>query len=74
MRSKDTIIKEEDRKSTIDLKAQLRKNKNLEDLITTLEREKARLTNDLKRYTKGAIRSNIMEAELFRRKQLDMIA
>ena len=42
-------------------------NENLEGIIESHEREKQSLMNDLKRYTRGKIRSNIYQAEIYRK-------
>ena len=44
-------------------------NENLEGIIESHEREKQSLINDLKRYTRGKIRSNIYQAEIYRKEQ-----
>lgn len=44
-------------------------NENLEGIIESHEREKQSLMNDLKRYTRGKIRSNIYQAEIYRKEQ-----
>ena len=48
-------------------------NVTLESMIKNLENEKQRLTNELKRFSKGRLRSNIMDAELHRKAKQNAI-
>lgn len=63
------IAYEEKRKATLDLKAFQMMNKNLESIIESHRQEEQRLTSELKRFTKGKIRSNVLEAELHRKEK-----
>ena len=40
---------------------------NLESTIQTHENEKKQLLRELKKYTRGKVRSNVLEAELYRK-------
>lgn len=42
-------------------------NENFENIIESHEREKQSLLNDLKKYTRGKVRSNIYQAEIYRK-------
>ena len=48
-------------------------NKNLESIIESHRQEEQRLTSELKRFTKGKIRSNVLEAELHRKEKQNAI-
>ena len=67
------IAYEEKRKATLDLKAFQMMNKNLESIIESHRQEEQRLTSELKRFTKGKIRSNVLEAELHRKEKQNAI-
>lgn len=72
--NRQQIAFEEKRKAMQDLKSLRLINENLESMIVSHEREKERLTCELKRFTKGKVRSNMLEAELHRlNKQNDII-
>ena len=67
--NKQMIAYEEKRKATLDLKAYQMMNRNLESIIDSHKQEQQRLLFELKRFTKGKIRSNILEAELHRKEK-----
>lgn len=63
------IAYEEQRKAMHELKIISALNANFESMIETHEREKQSLVNDLKKYTRSKIRSNIYQAEIYRKEQ-----
>ena len=71
---KISINNEELRKATTIIKSLKSENTHLEGIISTHEREKQRLLQELKRFTKGKVTSNVLEAELHRKlKQSDIV-
>ena len=71
--NRQQIAYEEKRKALNDLKSYKLMNQNLESMIESHEREKQRLIFELKRFTKGKIRSNVLEAELHRKEKMNAI-
>ena len=71
--NKQIIAYEEKRKAFLDYRALQMINKNLESIIESHEREKQRLICELKRFTKGKLRSNVLEAELDRKDKQNQI-
>ena len=71
--NKQIIAYEEKRKAVLDYRALEMINKNLESIIESHEREKQRLMFELKRFTKGKLRSNVLEAELDRKDKQNQI-
>ena len=67
------IAYEEKRKAAIDVKAYKTMNSNLESIIESHRQEQQRLIYELKRFTKGKIRSNVLEAELHRKEKQNAI-
>lgn len=60
---------EDRRKALVDVKSMKLEVSTLEGLIDCHEREKQKLIFELKRYTKGKVRSNVLEAELHRKEK-----
>ena len=58
---------EDTRRALADIKAYRILCSNLESTIVTHENEKNQLLRELKKYTKGKVRSNVLEAELYRK-------
>ena len=69
-----SIVNEELRKATVTIKSLKCENTHLEGIISTHEREKERLLQELRRFTKGKATSNVLEAELHRKvRQSDIV-
>lgn len=71
--NKQLIAYEEKRKAMLDLRASQLVQQNLESIIESHEKEKMRLICELKRFTKGKLRSNMLEAELYRKEKQNQI-
>ena len=65
---------EDTRRAMADIKAYRILCQNLESTITTHENEKNQLLRELKKYTRGKVRSNVLEAELYRKQKTTMIS
>ena len=68
--NKMLIAYEEKRKAVTDLRILKRLNDNLESSIESHEREKDALLLELQRFSKQKMRSNHVEAELYRKKKM----
>lgn len=71
--NKQMIAYEERRKALSDMKMLKRMNDNLESTVQSHEREKENLLFELKRFTKQKMRSNYIEAELYRKQKMHHI-
>lgn len=71
--NRQQIAYEEKRKAMTDVKSLRLLNENLEGIIESHEREKQRLLTELRRFTRGKIRSNVLEAELHRKQKQNEI-
>ena len=71
--NREQLAYEEQRKAIFEIRTYKVINVHLEDQIDSHEREKQSLINDLKRYTRGKVRSNVYEAELYRKEQQNSI-
>lgn len=67
------IAYEEKRKALNDFIMLKRMNDNLESSLESHEREKENLLFELRRFTKQKMRSNYLEAELYRKKSMHQI-